>query len=127
MDCLKVMTVFLAMEYFELGNLENYISPKLTDEDAKMIGRHLLEGLEILHGYNWAHRDLKPVNISVVGNAPQWWIMIGNCGFSRHILAKLSRMLSRVETDDYMAPEMIWATMTAWTKTWTTERLYHLL
>ena len=31
----------------------------------------LLEGLEVLHGYNWAHRDLKPHIISVVQAVPQ--------------------------------------------------------
>lgn len=37
-------SIFLATEYFELGDLEKYITPELTEEDAKMIGRQLLEG-----------------------------------------------------------------------------------
>lgn len=40
------------MEYFELGDLEKYITPKLAEDNAKMIGRQLFEGLEILHSYN---------------------------------------------------------------------------
>lgn len=73
------------MEYFELGDLEKYITPELTEGDAKMIGRQLFEGLQILHGYNWAHRDLTPRNIFVVRNAPQWWIKIGDFGISKRI------------------------------------------
>lgn len=96
------------MEYFERGDLEKYITPKLTEEDAKMIGRQLLEGLDILHRYEWAHRDLKPGNIFVVRDAPQWWIKIGDFGFSRRVLAEQSAMHSRVGTSNYMAPEMIW-------------------
>lgn len=54
------------MEYFELGNLEKFITPKLTKEDAKMIGRQLLDGLQVLHGDTLAHRDLKPASIFVI-------------------------------------------------------------
>ena len=96
------------MEYFERGDLEKYITPELTEEDAKMIGRQLLEGLKILHGYNWAHRDLEPGNIFVVRDAPHWWIKIGDFGYSRRILAGQSGMHSQVGSEDYMAPEMIW-------------------
>lgn len=94
------------MEYFELGDLEKYITPKLTEEDAKMIGRQLFEGLEILHGYNWAHRDIKPKNIFVVRDAPQWWIKIGDFGMSK--LAEQSGIHTQVGTHDYMAPELFW-------------------
>ena len=51
------------MEYFQLGDLEKFITPKLTEKDAKVIRRQLLEGLQDLHGCHLAHRDLKPANI----------------------------------------------------------------
>lgn len=41
--------VFLAMTYSQLGDLEKYIIPSLTEKDAKMICRQLLEGLQLLH------------------------------------------------------------------------------
>lgn len=88
--------------------MEKYIILELTEDDVKMIGRQLFEGLEILHGYNWAHRDLKPRNIFVVRDAPQWWIKIGDFGISKRIRAEQRGMYSRVGTDDYMAPEMFW-------------------
>ena len=95
------------MEYFELGDLESYITPKLTENDAKMICRQLLEGLQVLDGYGLAHRDLKPENIFVARDAPNWWIKIGDFGFSRHIRAKENGKLSIVGTTDYIAPEVV--------------------
>lgn len=96
-----------AMEYFELGDLESYITPKLTENDAKMIGRQLLEGLQVLHGYGMAHRDLKPANIFVARDAPNWWIKIGDFGSSRQITAKQNSILSLVGTPNYMAPKIL--------------------
>lgn len=32
-------SVFLAMEYFELGDLKKHITPELAEEGAKMIGQ----------------------------------------------------------------------------------------
>ena len=72
-------------EFVELGNLESCITPHLVEKDAKVITRQLLEGLEILHGYNWDHRDLKPQSIFVFQAAPQWWIKIGDFGISKRI------------------------------------------
>ena len=67
-------SIFLAMEYFELGDLEKFTTPKLTERDAKRIGKQLLEGLQVLHEDHLAHRDLKPPNIFVARCAPDWWI-----------------------------------------------------
>lgn len=42
------------MEYFELGDLEKFITP---ENDAKVIGRQLLEGVQFLHNHYLAHRE----------------------------------------------------------------------
>ncbi len=97
--------MFLAMEYVQLGDLESYITPQLTEKDARAITRQLLEGLEVLHGYGWAHRDLKPQNIFVVRGAPQWWIKIGDFGISKRIREQ-SGMQTMVGTPTYIAPEI---------------------
>jgi hypothetical protein len=52
--------VFLAMEHFPLGTLENFISEELKEEDARVISAQLLEGLKIMHEEGFTHRDLKP-------------------------------------------------------------------
>ena len=78
-------TIFLVMEYFELGDLEKFITPELTEKDPKVIGRQLLEGVQVLHGYRLAHRNLKPANIFVARCGPDWWIKLGDFGISRRI------------------------------------------
>ena len=95
------------MEYFELGGLERFITPKLTEEDSKVIGRQLLEGREVLHGYHLAHRDLKPANIFVARLAPDWWIKLGDFGIVRRICTEQNSKLIRIGTLDYMAPEIL--------------------
>lgn len=97
------------MDYFALGDLEKFVSPKLTEKDAKMIGRQLLEGLLVLNDFGLAHRDLKPENIFVARDAPCWWVKIGDFGLSRRISTKgnNSNILSLVGTPNYMAPEIL--------------------
>ena len=52
--------VFLAMEYFPCGGLAKYIPNGFSENETKTITSQLLEGLEIMHANNFAHRDLKP-------------------------------------------------------------------
>lgn len=92
------------MEYLKLGDLDKYITSELTEKDSKVIGRQLLEGLQVLHGYHSAHRDLKPANIFVARHAPDWWINLGDFGMSRRICTGQNSKLSTV---DYMAPEIL--------------------
>lgn len=95
------------MEYFELGDLEGYLTADLTEDDAKLIATQLLEGLKVLQAQNWAHRDLKPRNIFVVKSAPDWWVKIGDFGISKRMRSDQSVMHTRTGTPEYMAPEMI--------------------
>ena len=93
------------MENIELGDLETYITPKLIEEDARSIAKQLLDGLEILHGMGWAHRDLKPRNILVVEAAPNWWVKIGDFGISKR-LRNDQETQTLIGTPDYIAPEI---------------------
>ena len=95
------------MEYFELGDLERFITPKLTERDAKVIGKQLLEGLQVLHENRLAHRDLKPANIFVTRCSPDWWIKLGDFGILRRICTAQESRLTRIGTPDYMAPEIL--------------------
>jgi serine/threonine protein kinase len=62
--------MYLAMEYMPLGDLEHNVkqiekspahpSLSLSEEEVKDISRQILEGLKIMHGEGFAHRDLKP-------------------------------------------------------------------
>jgi serine/threonine protein kinase len=50
------------MEYLELGDLYQYLhdKPALPELEAKEIAFQILEGLEMMHENDFAHRDLKP-------------------------------------------------------------------
>lgn len=95
------------MEYFELGDLEKFITPKLTENDAKVIGRQLLKGVQFLHNHYLAHRDLKPANIFVARCGPDWWIKLGDFGFARQICTEQNSRLSHIGTRDNMALEIL--------------------
>ena len=50
------------MEYLELGDLLDYMEdrPRLPESEAQEIAFQILEGLEMMHRNEFAHRDLKP-------------------------------------------------------------------
>ena len=58
----NVDCIFIAMEYFQYGDLHKFIlhSGPCTEFGAKVITIQLLEGLGIMHQMGFAHRDLKP-------------------------------------------------------------------
>ena len=56
-------SVFITMEYLPLGDLQNYLSSPLPEEEAQQITSQVLEGLAFMHENGFAHRDLKP-NVS---------------------------------------------------------------
>ena len=48
------------MEYFEKGDLRQYLSESVSVPTAKLLARQLLEGLDVMHRNGIAHRDIKP-------------------------------------------------------------------
>ena len=98
-------SVYLAMEYFDHGDLGKFIRQGLTERDAQVIGKQLLEGLVILHDQKWAHRDLKPQNIFVVSASPNWWVKIGDFGISKRL--REGETGTNIGTPFYVAPEVL--------------------
>ena len=99
-------SVYLAMEYFEHGDLGQHLDTVLAETEVRVISGQLLEGLAALHGQNWAHRDLKPPNIFVVDKAP-WWVKIGDFGISKRIRSGNTRFQTLIGTADFVAPEVL--------------------
>jgi serine/threonine protein kinase len=68
--------MFFAMEYFALGDLHQYINSSegsfFAEKDAKVIVYQLLQGLDIMHGMGFAHRDLKP-HVGWLSNSQVTW------------------------------------------------------
>ena len=58
--------VFIAMEYFPHGDLQNYLLSSIPEGEVQEIASQVLEGLAFMHDNGFAHRDLKPtVSISL--------------------------------------------------------------
>ncbi len=56
-------SVYLAMEYIPLGDLERNVAAKagaIKEPEIRDITVQILEGLKIMHQENFVHRDLKP-------------------------------------------------------------------
>jgi serine/threonine protein kinase len=100
--------LFLSMEYFELGDLERYITEPITEDGMKDITIDVLNGLRIMHSENFAHRDLKPANIFVVQKppTPSWWVKIGDFGISKRVRGGTTELRTQAGTRPYQAPEI---------------------
>ncbi|KAH8702842.1 kinase-like domain-containing protein, partial [Phaeosphaeriaceae sp. PMI808] len=102
------LNLFLSMEYFELGDLERHLTEPLTEDEVKDITTDVLNGLRIIHGENFAHRDVKPGNIFVAQKPPSasWWVKIGDFGISKRVASNITAFRTRTGTPVYQAPEI---------------------
>lgn len=48
------------MEYLNLGDLQNYLTEPLPEDDTRQITSQIVEGLNFMHEQRFVHRDLKP-------------------------------------------------------------------
>ena len=106
-------TLFIAMEYLEGDKLSNIIrrdSP-LSISLAVRLGIQVAEGLEAAHGAGVIHRDLKPDNIVVMGEAGGETIKVMDFGIARLREVGAADRLTRADiiigTPAYMAPEQV--------------------
>lgn len=53
-------SVFIAMEYVENGDLQQYVGQCMPEPEMQLIASQVLEGLGYMHDQRYAHRDLKP-------------------------------------------------------------------
>lgn len=99
--------IFLAMDYFEMGDLSRHLQSKIPENQARDITQQLLRGLVELHGMGITHRDLKPKNIFVVmRSASSWDVRIGDFGIAKRVNANETALRTITGTRQYMAPEL---------------------
>ena len=99
--------VFLAMDYFEMGDLSKHLQHKIPEDQARDITQQLLRGLVELHGVGITHRDLKPTNIFVVMRSGSFWdVRIGDFGIAKRVNADETALRTITGTRQYMAPEL---------------------
>ncbi|KAJ5159252.1 Tetratricopeptide-like helical [Penicillium coprophilum] len=100
--------LFIAMEYLELGDLFAYLQsrPPVPEAEAKEIAYQILEGLTMMHGNGFAHRDLKPNNIMIKSHPPdKWWIKLADFGITKRIDENHGKSTTITGTPRYFAPE----------------------
>ncbi|KAH6867378.1 kinase-like domain-containing protein, partial [Thelonectria olida] len=97
-------SIFITMEYLPLGDLELYIRNPLPEAETREISRQILQGLVFMHQSHFAHRDMKPSNILVQHEGPNWWIKISDFGASKQIESTALR--TQIGTEPYLAPEV---------------------
>ncbi|KAI1473821.1 kinase-like protein [Daldinia eschscholtzii] len=103
-------SLFIAMEYIELGDLEHCIGiGRWAEKAIKETTKQILEGLKIMHQEGIAHRDLKPQNILVVSTEPNIKVKITDFGLSKRLSnRKTSGLVSKgIGTAGYKAPEVV--------------------
>ncbi|GAB7332145.1 hypothetical protein MBLNU13_g04020t1 [Cladosporium sp. NU13] len=99
--------IFLAMDYFELGDLSQHLSSKIPEYQAKEITQQLCCGLAEMHRMGFAHRDLKPQNVFVMSRTPTTWdVRIGDFGIAKRVQQNETALRTMTGTHAYMAPEM---------------------
>jgi serine/threonine protein kinase len=99
--------IFLAMDYFELGDLSQHLNSKIPEYQAKEITRQLCSGLAEMHRMGFAHRDLKPQNVFVMSRTlTAWDVRIGDFGIAKRVQQNETALRTMTGTQAYMAPEM---------------------
>lgn len=98
--------IFLAMDFFELGDLSHHLDSRIPEDQAKHITRQLCNGLAAMHRMGFSHRDLKPQNIFIVSRSPSWNVRIGDFGISKRVQENETALRTMTGTQAYMAPEM---------------------
>ncbi|KAJ4200295.1 hypothetical protein NW759_015935 [Fusarium solani] len=102
--------ICITMEYFELGDLQQYIDTPLRESEGREITDQILEGLAFMHENGFIHRDLKPANIMVVDKSPEWFVKIADFGISKRRHHDTSLLTMQRGTLGFAAPEVIGST-----------------
>ncbi|MCJ1325555.1 hypothetical protein MMC10_002218 [Thelotrema lepadinum] len=101
-------SLYIEMEYCQLGDLEDYIctNGQLQESEAQEIIGQVTEGLWIMHGEGFAHRDLNPKNVLIKSHPPEedWWIKLCDFGLSKR--SREATGGSVVGTPGFLAPEI---------------------
>ena len=94
-------TAYIAMDYVEGEDLSAYLTRKgtLSESELKAILYPLLSALEVVHGADFLHRDIKPGNIVLrdVDGSP----VLLDFGAARQAIGAKSRSVTSIVTPGY--------------------------
>ena len=94
-------TAYIVMEYVEGETLSAYLERKgtLTEAELKGILYPLLDGLAVVHGADFLHRDIKPGNIVLRGEDGSPVLL--DFGAARQAIGAKSRSVTSIVTPGY--------------------------
>ncbi len=101
---------YIAMEYFECGDLRALFGPGMTRERALTVGRQLALALAAIHSHGIVHRDIKPENVMLRSDGS---VALADFGIAKSMLEAESLGLTQTRHGDvvgtpyYMSPEQV--------------------
>jgi eukaryotic-like serine/threonine-protein kinase len=95
-------TYYIAMQYLEGRTLKQLIDAGLSPEQAVGLIRQVLEGARFAHRHGVVHRDLKPQNVIVDGEAKA---TVTDFGIARAGASEITQAGSVMGTPHYLSPE----------------------
>ncbi|SFU92477.1 Serine/threonine protein kinase [Polaromonas sp. YR568] len=99
---------YIAMEYFECGDLRGLFGPNLAREQAVTVARQIAEALSAIHEHGIVHRDIKPENVMLRADGS---VALADFGIAKSMLQAHSMGLTQTHHGDvvgtpyYMSPE----------------------
>jgi serine/threonine protein kinase len=99
--------VFMVTELMRGGDMFEHLVTKgtLTEKEAHLVMRCLVDGIRYLHERDIVHRDIKPENILVRDSGEELRVVLCDFGFAKK-LPKTGGMRTGCGTENYAAPEI---------------------
>ncbi|KAE8446107.1 hypothetical protein EG329_012478 [Mollisiaceae sp. DMI_Dod_QoI] len=91
------------------GDLFSYIDShngELNDLQSRVISRQIVLAVQYMHNQGIAHRDIKPENILIMQTDFGGRVVLTDFGFANYIHQSSGRLLSKLGTNGFIAPEV---------------------
>ncbi|KAG9245311.1 kinase-like domain-containing protein [Calycina marina] len=101
--------LYMFSELSSGGDLYSYMQAhggSIDDYNSRFITKQVLEATQYLHSKGIVHRDIKPENILVSQTFFGGRAILTDFGFAINICARAGRLMSKLGTECYAAPEV---------------------
>jgi YVTN family beta-propeller protein len=103
-------TLFIAMRYVDGTDLRRLLAEEEGVQPPRTIGllAQVAEALDVAHEHGLVHRDVKPANVLIAGQAGREHVYLADFGLSRQAAAAGALERSHFSgSADYVAPEQV--------------------